>query len=296
MMFLSILGVLCAFGGFCLTKKQKVWYTSLYSGGQIMVENKYEKLKTFITYCKSIEKKQKLYQFFGRAYVFDLKEFTSLYNYVSNRSLYVAAIDKVRLNADDYYRRIKDFQHKVLANPVKNMSDCKKLFGISYTFKDEFFDENKLNWYVVKQDDQVRIIPVVYMVSLANQTEEYMNLQKPGYLPSTYDFIQDKYYKMGDGSLNESAIMHKQKEDITKAYVTEEKDQVEYFENLNNLQQAYPQIKEIDISAIVPPYEDDNNPYWDKDQIIAYAEACEDVINKKEEAKKTIKSTACIQA
>lgn len=252
-----------------------------------MAEAKFRKLKKFSNYCKNIEAKQKLYQFFGRVYIFDLEEFKVKYNHVVERSQYVVPIDKARLEADAHYKKVLDFQNNILQNPIKNLSDCKKVFEIKYSFKDQYFDENKLGWFVVKENDNVKIVPTVKMVCSTNKLEKYSGSEKIGYLPTVYDFLADKYYTMGVNPLSEDFSHSKAMDDIYKTYLPENNGQVEYFQNITELAKTYPEIDKVDITEIVPPYEDDEYPYWSKEEIKQYATTLEQVIGDEIKNKET---------
>ena len=117
------------------------------------MEAKYKSLNNFINYCKKIKTKQKLYASFGKIYTIDLQDLHNKYELAKKQSSMVVEIDDVAVKTSALYTSILDFQTALYTKPTKNIKNCKKLFNILYSQKDNMFDEYDIIWYAFKKPD-----------------------------------------------------------------------------------------------------------------------------------------------
>ena len=89
----------------------------------------------------AMKTKQKLYASFGKIYAIDLQDLHNKYELAKKQSSMVVEIDDVAVKASALYTSILDFQTALYTKPTKNIKNCKKLFNILYSQKDNMFDE-----------------------------------------------------------------------------------------------------------------------------------------------------------
>lgn len=246
-----------------------------------MTESKFRLLKKFTNYSKNILNKQKLNQVFGKVYIFDVKEYKQFYEWTIDHSLYIVPIDKERRIADAIYQKVLNFQKEVYENPIKSVSDCQKIFNLTYTYKDQYFDETKMHWYVLRGCNDAKLVPTIDVANAVFAETEKQN-KKIGYVPCEYDFVNDKYYKKTYHFEEQKFVQEKTKDKIFEDYnQNNEYLSIEYYQNLDDLITDYPEIKNIDITTIVPLDKYGDVPLLDKTEVLQYTQTLQKVVNDK---------------
>ena len=246
-----------------------------------MTESKFRLLKKFTNYSKNMLNKQKLCQVFGKVYVFDVKEYIQCYKWTIDNSLYIVPTDKERNIADAIYQKVLNFQKEVYENPIKSVSDCQKIFNLTYTYKDQYFDETKMHWYVLKGQDDVKLVPTIDVANAVFNKSEKQN-KKLGYEPCEYDFVSDKYYKKCYNFEIQEFIQEQMQQNIFEKYNQQnEYFAIDYYKNLDELIVDYPEIKNIDIKTIVTADEDGEVPLLEKKEVLQYSKALQKVVSDK---------------
>ena len=251
------------------------------------MEAKYKSLNNFINYCKTIKTKQKLYASFGKIYAIDLQDLHNKYELAKKQSSMVVEMDDVALNASALYTSILDFQTALYTKPTKNIKNCKKLFNILYSQKDNMFDEYDIIWYAFKKpDDKIMVVPAIYMVCETQLDPN--NKELKGFVPRFYDFLSDQYYTLSNNPDNKQKNYVKNQKDL-EAYYKQKEDAkfYEFYENLESIEQKCGTDFKKEIEEICPLA----NKYsycWNKQQILGFAKVIEEKIKTEDKAEKVV--------